>query len=98
MGIAEEVEGVELELGVDDGKDSVVLLLVLEICVGVVRALVLGRVFEVDFAVALSELCPSLNPPDPSIESSTFGQSVLTPAFAKNKPISVSEYALAPLH
>ena len=98
MGTGEEAEGVELETGVEDASDSVVVWLVLEISVVVVRTVVWGRVFEVDIAIVLCELCPSLVPPDPSIESRTFGQSVLTPAFVKNRPMRVSEYALVPLH
>lgn len=95
MGTAEEAEGVELEIDVEDATDSVVVWLVLEISVVVVRTVVWGRVSEVD---VLCELCPSLIPPDPSVESRTFGQSVLTPAFVKNMPMSVSGYALVPLH
>ena len=98
MDTAEEAEGVELETGVEDATDSVVLRLVLEISVVVVCAIVWGRVFEVDVAIVLCELSPSLTPPDPPVESRTLGQSVLTPAFVKNMPMSVSGYALVPLH
>lgn len=81
---------------VEEAEACVLLCLVVEACVWVVCAVVRTIVSEADAVVALCELCTSLVSPDPPLR--TFGQSVVTPVWLKNMPISVSGYALVPLH
>ena len=86
----------EIETTVEEANACVLICLVVEACVWVVCAVVRATVPEFDAAVMPCELCPPLFPPDPPLR--TFGQSVVTPVWLKNMPISVSGYARVPLH
>ena len=92
----EEEEEEEIETTVVEAMACVLLCLVVEACVRLVCAVIWVTVSEADDAVTLCELCPLLFSPDPPLR--TFGQSVVTAVWLKNMPISVSGYALVPLH
>ena len=81
---------------VEEAEVCVLLCIVVEAWVWVVCAVVRTTVSEADSVVPLCELCTTLVPPDPPLR--TFGQRLVTPVWLKNMPISVSGYALVPLH